>query len=186
MAVNGILLGQNTSSDTAPLIFDISDVNSSEGITNFFAMLKNQEKPNAMIWYPNATLLFHIITYVEDIYVEFATIEGDTNLAFLDFSAGDSTYNLSHYRYRDITKTVTLSSTQWVAGGNAYTQGVTVSGVSATETAQAIYITPAVASRTAYVKAGVYALQHQKDWITFEASKVPTTDLQVRIVIKQL
>lgn len=83
-------------------------------------------------------------------------------------------------------KTVTLSSTGWTASGDVYTQTATVSGVSATETAQEIHVTPATASMTAYMKAGVYASAQAANQITFTASKVPTVDLTVYALIKTL
>lgn len=83
-------------------------------------------------------------------------------------------------------KTVTLSSTGWAASGDVYTQSVTVSGVSATETAQEIHVTPATASMTAYMEAGVYASAQAANQITFKASKVPTVDLTVYALIKTL
>lgn len=83
-------------------------------------------------------------------------------------------------------KTVTLSSTGWAASGDVYTQTATVSGVSATETAQEIHVTPATASMTAYMEAGVYASAQAANQITFTASKVPTVDLTVYALIKTL
>lgn len=186
MAVNGILLGQNISSDTAPLIFNVSDINNSEGIANFFAVLKNQEKPNVMIWHPDAFLLFYITNYIEDTFVEFMSIQTGEILISLSFSAEDTTYTLSRHKYREKTNTITLSSTKWIVSGDVYTQTVTVSGVSAIDTAQAIYVTPAEPNMTAYMEAGVYASAQAAGQITFTASKVPTTDLLVYIVIKQL
>lgn len=79
-------------------------------------------------------------------------------------------------------KTVALTKSAW--SNNAQT--VQVSGVSATETAQAIHITPASASMNAYMEAGVYASVQAANQITFKASKVPTADLTVYAVIRTL
>nr|DAF34464.1 MAG TPA: hypothetical protein [Caudoviricetes sp.] len=84
------------------------------------------------------------------------------------------------------TKTVTLSSTGWTASGDVYTQAVTISGVSATETEQEIHVTPATASMTAYMESGVYASAQAANQITFTASEKPTVDLTVYVVIKAL
>ena len=75
-----------------------------------------------------------------------------------------------------------------VAGwdSTAKTQTATVSGVSATETAQEIHVAPATASMTAYMEAGVYASAQAANQITFTASKVPTVDLTVYVVIRTL
>ena len=79
---------------------------------------------------------------------------------------------------------VTLTVTGWY--GTTKTQTVTVSGVSATETAQEIRITPATASMTAYMEAGVYASGQAANQITFTASEKPTADLTVYVVISTL
>ena len=79
---------------------------------------------------------------------------------------------------------VTLTVAGW--DSTAKTQSVTVSGVSATETEQEIHITPAIASMSAYMEAGVYASGQASNRITFTASEVPTTDLTVYVVISTL
>lgn len=83
-------------------------------------------------------------------------------------------------------KTVTLSSTGWTASGSVYTQTATVSGVSATEAAQEIHVTPATASMSAYMESGVYASAQAANQITFTASKKPTADLTVYALIRTL
>ena len=99
-------------------------------------------------------------------------------------------YQLTTKEYVDSlkpkAKTVTLSSTGWTASGDVYTQTVTISGVSATETEQEIHVTPATASMTAYMEAGVYASGQAANQITFKASKKPTADLTVYAVIRTL
>ena len=87
---------------------------------------------------------------------------------------------------RHILRIITLSSASWTASGDVYIQIATVSGVSATETAQEIHVTPATASMTAYMEAGVYASAQAEDQITFTASKVPTVNLTVYAVIRTL
>ena len=83
-------------------------------------------------------------------------------------------------------KTVTLSSTGWTTSGDIYTQTVTISGVSATETEQEIHVTPATASMSTYMESGVYASGQAANQITFKASKVPTANLTVYVVIRTL
>ena len=79
---------------------------------------------------------------------------------------------------------ITLTVAGW--DGTAKTQTATVSGVSATETAQEIHVTPATASMSAYMEAGVYASGQAANQITFTASKVPTANLTVYAVIRTL
>ena len=82
--------------------------------------------------------------------------------------------------------TVTLSSSQWTQGSNGYTQAETVSGVSATETAQMINIIPKVSNQAAYIQAGVYASAQAANSITFTALKKPTVNLTVYVVIETI
>ena len=91
----------------------------------------------------------------------------------------DSTTNIKPKAHK-----ITLTVTGW--DGTTKTQTATVSGVSATETAQEIRITPATASMTAYMEAGVYASGQAANQITFTTSEVPTTDLTVYVVISTL
>lgn len=82
--------------------------------------------------------------------------------------------------------TITLSSSQWTQGSNGYTQTETVSGVSATETAQMINIIPKVSNQAAYIQAGVYASAQATNSITFTALKKPTVNLTVYVVIEKI
>lgn len=78
--------------------------------------------------------------------------------------------------------TITLSSSSW----SNNTQTVTVSGVSATETAQLITPTPAIASQSAYYEAGIMCTGQAANSLTFTCQTVPTSNLTVYIVIQPL
>lgn len=78
--------------------------------------------------------------------------------------------------------TITLSSSSW----SSNTQTVTVSGVSATETAQLITPTPAIASQSAYYEAGIMCTEQAANSLTFTCQTVPTIDLIVYVVIQPL
>lgn len=78
--------------------------------------------------------------------------------------------------------TVTLSSSSW----SSNTQTVTVSGVSATETAQLITPTPAIASQSAYYEAGIMCTGQAANSLTFTCQTVPTSNLTVYVVIQPL
>lgn len=77
---------------------------------------------------------------------------------------------------------ITLSASSW----SSNTQTVTVSGVSATETAQLITPTPAVASQSAYYKAGIMCTNQGTNSLTFTCQTVPTSNLTVYVVIQPL
>lgn len=78
--------------------------------------------------------------------------------------------------------TITLSSSSW----SSNTQTVTVSGVSATETAQLITPTPAIASQSAYYEAGIMCTGQAANSLTFTCQTVPTSNLTVYVVIQPL
>ena len=78
--------------------------------------------------------------------------------------------------------TITLSSSSW----SSNTQTVTVSGVSATETAQLITPTPAIASQSAYYEAGIMCTNQGTNSLTFTCQTVPTRNLIVYVVIQPL
>ena len=104
--------------------------------------------------------------------------------ATLSFDADSISYDVCNISTTQ--RTVTLTSAGWTASGDVYTQTATVSGVSATETAQEIHVTPATASMTAYMESGVYASAQAANQITFTASEKPTADLTVYAVIRTL
>lgn len=77
---------------------------------------------------------------------------------------------------------ITLTTSAW----SNNTQTVTVSGVSATETAQLITPTPAIASQSAYYEAGIMCTGQAANSLTFTCQTVPTSNLTVYVVIQPL
>lgn len=91
--------------------------------------------------------------------------------------------------------TVTLTADGWTntmapvePGGETlgHQQTVTVSGVVASETAQLITPTPAIASQSAYYEAGIMCTNQGTNSLTFTCQTVPTIDLIVYVVIQPL
>lgn len=90
--------------------------------------------------------------------------------------------------------TITLTSDGWTNtmapvepdGALGHQQTVTVSGVSATETAQLITPTPAILSQSAYYKAGIMCTGQAANSLTFTCQTVPTSNLTVYVVIQPL
>lgn len=78
--------------------------------------------------------------------------------------------------------TVTLSASGW--SGNSQT--ITVSGVSADESAQLIMPVPALASQTAYYEAGILVTGQAANSLTFTCQTVPTADLTVYVVMQEV
>ena len=81
-------------------------------------------------------------------------------------------------------RTLTLSTAGW--DSDAKTQTVTCSGVLSDETAQLITVTPAQASQSAYLEAGVRCTAQAADALTFTAGTVPTVELTVYAAIQSL
>lgn len=79
---------------------------------------------------------------------------------------------------------VTLAAASW--DSTAKTQTVTVTGVKASETAQMIMPTPALASQTAYYDAGILCTGQAADSLTFTADTIPTVDLTVYVLIQEV
>lgn len=169
--------------DKAPLIFNLSDINSSEGITNVFTALGSREKTKVVLLYDEE--LFYYITQYDESVAVFSAIQDEYIYTITILCDGDG-YERSHIKLTPISSIANLSSTGWTASGSVYTQTATVSGVSATETAQEIHVTPATASMSAYMEAGVYASAQAANKITFTASKKPTVNLTVYAVIRTL
>ena len=118
-----------------------------------------------------------------------ATINGVNALTLavtggLTGSQSGDTYTISgeNLAKKPIRRTVSLNSSGW----SNNTQTVTVSGVSATETAQLITPTPAIASQTAYYEAGIMCTNQAKNSLTFTCQTVPTSNLTVYVVIQPL
>lgn len=92
--------------------------------------------------------------------------------------------DLTSYAAKPTVRTLTLSTAGWV--GTSKTQTVTCSGVSASETAQLITPVPALASQTAYYKAGILCTGQAANSLTFTCTTVPTEDLTVYVVIQEV
>ena len=78
--------------------------------------------------------------------------------------------------------TITLTTSGW----SSNTQTVTVSGVSASETAQLITPTPKITSQSAYYEAGIMCTGQAANSLTFTCQTVPTSNLTVYVVIQPL
>lgn len=189
MSTNGVLLGSITKKyvdDKAPLIIDASSITSAE-IANSTINLINVALGNrdVFIFQNSVPARYYRLSTVSTSSAIFVSVENRKIYTATIFYDTDSI----SYDVRNISakqKTVTLSSTGWTVSGSVYTQTATVSGVSATETEQEIHVTPATASMTAYMEAGVYASKQVANQITFTASKKPTSDLKVYVLIKNL
>ena len=78
--------------------------------------------------------------------------------------------------------TITLPASGW----SSNTQTVTVSGVSADETAQLIQPMPAIASQAAYMAAGIYCSGQAANSLTFTCQTAPTENITVYVVMQEV
>lgn len=85
-------------------------------------------------------------------------------------------------------KTQSRQVTLTAAGWNSIdkTQTITVSGIFADETRQVITPTPALASQTAYMDAGILCTGQGANSLTFTASEIPTENIIIYVVITNL
>ena len=170
--------------DKAPLIIDASSITSMETTNAALNSIGTASKMKREVLLISGTNVYHL-NYATDDEVAFVCIDNKKIYTAI-LCSGDEAVSYFTYYLSATQRTVTLSSTRWTASGDIYTQTATVSGVSATETAQEIHVTPATASMTVYMEAGVYASAQAANRITFTASKVPTTNLTVYALIKTL
>lgn len=78
---------------------------------------------------------------------------------------------------------ITLLASGWDADKK---QTVSVTGVKADESAQAIHPTPAIISQSAYYSAGVLCIDQAENSLTFQADTVPTENLSVFVEIQEV
>lgn len=95
-------------------------------------------------------------------------------------------YDAANKSYVDSKSPTSVAITLTTSGWSSNTQTVTVSGVSATETAQLITPTPAIASQSAYYEAGIMCTGQAANSLTFTCQTVPTSNLTVYVVIQPL
>lgn len=169
--------------DKAPLVIDVLTLTDSNSITDAFNLISEAYEAGRIVFL-TSNEAYAVLTFCSSTQAIFLHesngIVSETSI----FAEG----NIQSIRIdiKQFHTTVTLSSTGWTASGDVYTQTATVSGVSAIETEQEIHVTPAIASMSAYMEAGVYASGQAEDQITFTASKVPTANLTVYALIKNV
>lgn len=107
-----------------------------------------------------------------------------TNITVSNVGSGDTA--VPNKAYVDSKSPTSIAITLTTSGWSSNTQTVTVSGVSATETAQLITPTPAIASQSAYYEAGIMCTGQAANSLTFTCQTVPTSNLTVYVVIQPL
>ena len=85
-----------------------------------------------------------------------------------------------------VPKSVSISLTSSGWDSATKTQTVAVSGILADESAQLITPIPASAFQSAYYEAGIACTGQASDSLTFTATKVPTSDLTVYVMIQEM
>lgn len=107
-----------------------------------------------------------------------------TNITVSNVGSGDTA--VPNKAYVDSKSPTSVAITLTTSGWSSNTQTVTVSGVSASETAQLITPTPAIASQSAYYEAGIMCTGRAANSLTFTCQTVPKSNLTVYVVIQPL
>lgn len=107
-----------------------------------------------------------------------------TNITVSNVGSGDTA--VPNKAYVDSKAPTSIAITLTTSGWSSNTQTVTVSGVVASETAQLITPTPAIASQSAYYEAGIMCTGQAANRLTFTCQTVPTSNLTVYVVIQPL
>ena len=94
--------------------------------------------------------------------------------------------SIGDYEWQALPKPTTITITLPAAGWSDNAQTVTVSGVSADETAQMITPTPKLSSQTAYYEAGILCTGQATNSLTFTCTAAPEEDLTVYVVIQEI
>ena len=170
--------------DKAPLIIDASSITSMETTNAALNSIGTASKMKREVLLISGTNVYHL-NYATDDEVAFVCIDSK-KIYTATLCSGDEAISYDTCYLSATQRIITLTSTDWTASGSVYTQLAIVPEVSATETAQEIHVTPATASMTAYMEAGVYASAQAAHRITFTASEKPTADLTVYAVIRTL
>lgn len=95
-------------------------------------------------------------------------------------------YDAANKAYVDSKAPTSVAITLTTSGWSSNTQTVTVPGVVASEIAQLITPTPAIASQSAYYEAGIMCTGQAANSLTFTCQTVPTSNLTVYVVIQPL
>lgn len=95
-------------------------------------------------------------------------------------------YDAANKSYVDSKSPTSVTVILTTPGWSSNTQTVTVSGVSASETAQLITPMPKITSQSAYYEAGIMCTNQGTNSLTFTCQTVPTRNLIVHVVIQPL
>ena len=84
-----------------------------------------------------------------------------------------------------ILRTAVLGAANWTGAEAPFTQTVTVDGVLADETKQAIHVSPSAGYGTMYGSAGIECTAQDENSLTFSCETAPENDITVNISIQE-
>ena len=157
-----------------------------EAVSALFALMSSDG--GASLGMMSNSLLGNIITHTGALQINASDGSdvsfGESTLKDIGDPADDT--DAATKGYVDALKPKAVTITLTAAGWSDNTQTVTVSGVSADETAQLIQPVPSAASQAAYIEAGILCTGQAEGSLTFTAETAPTEDLTVYVVITEV
>lgn len=134
----------------------------------------------------NSSELNFVVNGTEVLKVNGGSVSLPTGLTISGVRTPTSDSEAANKSYVDSKAPTSVTVTLTTSGWSSNTQTVTVSGVVASETAQLITPTPAIASQSAYYEAGIMCTGQAANSLTFTCQTVPTSNLTVYVVIQPL
>lgn len=134
----------------------------------------------------NSSELNFVVSGTEVLKVNGGSMSLPTGLTISGVRTPTSDSEAANKSYVDSKAPTSVTVTLTTSGWSSNTQTVTVSGVVASETAQLITPTPAIASQSAYYEAGIMCTGQAANRLTFTCQTVPTRNLTVYVVIQPL
>ena len=134
----------------------------------------------------NSSELNFVVSGTEVLKVNGESVSLPTGLTISGVRTPTSDSEAANKSYVDSKAPTSVTVTLTTSGWSSNTQTVTVSGVVASETAQLITPTPAIASQSAYYEAGIMCTGQAANSLTFTCQTVPTSNLTVYVVIQPL